>query len=82
MSESPAEKRLVAAFSEALRIPEAEVQDDLAYATHKHWDSIAHMSLIAAIDSAFDIMLDTDDVIDMSSFAKAKEIVRKYGVEI
>ncbi len=39
------------------------------------------MALVAAIESAFDIMLDTDDVIDMSNFAKAREIVTKYGVE-
>ncbi|ACM92125.1 hypothetical protein NAMH_1601 [Nautilia profundicola AmH] len=36
------------------------------------------MTLVAAIEDEFDIMLDTDDIIDMSSFAKAKEIVAKY----
>ncbi len=38
------------------------------------------MALVAAIDDKFDIMLDTDDVIDMSSFGKAREILTKYGV--
>jgi len=38
------------------------------------------MRLINEIESAFDIMIDTEDVIDMSSFGKAKEIVGKYGV--
>ena len=36
------------------------------------------MALVAEIEAAFDIMLETDDIIDMSSFAKAKEIVAKY----
>ncbi len=38
------------------------------------------MALVAALDDAFSIMLDTDDVIDMSSYKKAKEILSKYGI--
>ena len=40
------------------------------------------MKLIADIELAFDIMLDTDDVIDMSSFPIARKIVAKYGVSL
>ena len=32
------------------------------------------MSLIAALEEAFDIMMDTDDIIDLSSYEKGKEI--------
>jgi hypothetical protein len=35
---------------------------------------------VAAIDDAFEIMMDTDDVLDMSSFKKAKELLGKYGI--
>ena len=47
------------------------------------WDSVGHMTLVAALEDAFDIMLDTDDVIDLSSYEKGKEILAKddYGVE-
>ncbi len=75
------ELKLKEIFAEALGIDESIVQDSLEYNSIPEWDSIAHMALIAAIDDAFDMMLDTDDVIDMSSFAKAKEILRKYDVE-
>ena len=54
---------------------------NLAYGAHEKWDSIAHMQLVAAIESAFDIMLDVDDVIALSSYPKAIEIVGKYGVK-
>ena len=40
------------------------------------------MQLVSTIETAFDLMLDTDDVIGMSSYDKAKEIVRKYGVAL
>ena len=69
-------------FSEALGIDKEIVVDSLEYNSIREWDSIAHMALIAAIDEGFNIMLDTDDVIDMSSFAKSKEILMKYNVEL
>ncbi|MGE5516869.1 MAG: acyl carrier protein [Bacteroidota bacterium] len=69
-------------FTETFDIqPGAEVES-LQYQGIPAWDSVGHMQLIAALESAFDIMLDTQDVLDMSSFDKAKEIVEKYGVEL
>lgn len=73
------EQKLRTIFAESLEISEERVKDELEYNTLPEWDSISHMSLIAAIEDSFDIMLDTEDVIDMSSFGKAKEIVAKYG---
>jgi acyl carrier protein len=72
------ETKLQSIFAESLGIELSTVTDDLLYASIPEWDSVAHMALIAAIEEGFDIMIDTEDVIDMSSFAKAKEIVRKY----
>jgi len=76
---SPLDK-LKAAFVSALHVPADGDFEPLAYAKTKGWDSVAHMSLIAAIESEFDVMLDTDDVIGLSSFGKAKEILTKQGV--
>ena len=55
----------------------------LKYQDIEAWDSVGHMSLIAALEDAFDIMMDTDDIIDLSSYEKGKEILAKddYGVE-
>ena len=73
-------EKLRATFAEALDLPLQSITDDLTYNTIRQWDSIAHMALVAAIEQSFDILLETDDLIDMSSFLKAKEIVAKYGV--
>ena len=72
------EVKLKAIFAESLGIDAAIVTDELLYASIPQWDSVAHMALVAAIEEGFDIMIDTEDVIDMSSFAKAKDIVTKY----
>ena len=55
---------------------------DLKYQGITAWDSVGHMSLIAALEDAFGIMMDTDDIIDLSSYEKGKEILKKYNVEI
>lgn len=72
------EDKLRVIFSESLNIKASDVVDDLRYSEIPQWDSVAHMALIAAIEEGFDLMLDAEDVIDMSSFLKAKEIVTKY----
>lgn len=72
------ESKLKKIFAESLGIDESVVTDDLRYAEIPQWDSVAHMALMAAIEEGFDIMIDTEDVIDMSSFEKAKKIVTKY----
>lgn len=45
------------------------------------WDSVGHMALIAALEEAFDIMMEIEDIIDFSSFDKGKEMLKKYNVE-
>jgi acyl carrier protein len=59
-----------------------ETLNGLKYQDINEWDSIGHMSLIAALEDTFDIMMDTDDIIDLSSFEKGKEILAKYDVVI
>lgn len=68
------------AFCEALEIAEDQLPG-LEYQGISQWDSVGHMGLVATLEDAFDIMLDTDDVIDLSSYEKGKEILEKnYGI--
>jgi acyl carrier protein len=45
------------------------------------WDSVGHMGLVAAIEEAFDISLETDDIIDFFSYENGKLILNKYKIE-
>lgn len=72
--------RLRSTFSTALGIPLDQVTDTLTYGSRKEWDSVGHMALVAALETAFDVVLDIDDIIAMSSVAKAEEILGRYGV--
>jgi acyl carrier protein len=70
------------AFRVAFELSQDEPLQELAYRQHKRWDSVRHMKLIAQLEAAFDIMLDTDDIIDMSSYREAERIVSKHGISI
>ena len=70
------------AFKEGLEIDDSVLTEDLAYDTISEWDSVGHMRLMAAIEDAFDIMLDTEDILEFGSFGKGKEILLKYDVTI
>ncbi|HBO33001.1 MAG TPA: acyl carrier protein [Lachnospiraceae bacterium] len=74
-------EKYVNAFVEALEVSADQVAG-LKYQEIPNWDSVGHMGLIAAIEDAFDIMMDTDDIIDLSSFEKGMEILSKnYDIE-
>ncbi|MGN0513843.1 MAG: acyl carrier protein [Lachnospiraceae bacterium] len=69
------------AFITALGIDEDNLEN-LSYQEIAEWDSVGHMGLVAEIEEAFDIMLDTDDIIDFSSYKRGIELLKKYDVEI
>ena len=62
------------AFMDSFEIGENAL-DNLTFQSIPQWDSVGHMSLI-------DIMFDTDDIVDLNSFQKGIETMKKYGIEI
>lgn len=74
-------EKYVAAFVESFGVKEDQAPG-LKYQAVPAWDSVGHMGLIAAIEDAFDIQFETDDIVDFSSFEKGIELLKKYDVEI
>ena len=64
------------AIVESFEVSEKK-KKNLKYQDIKAWDSVGHMGLVANIEDAFDIMMETEDIIDLSSFEKGKEILEK-----
>jgi acyl carrier protein len=73
-------EKLKGAFINAFGVSPNSEFESMAYGQTPRWDSVAHLVLINEIEAAFDIMLATDEVIGMSSFLKAKEIVVRKGI--
>ncbi len=69
-------------FMESFSVDEDKLGEDLVYESVPEWDSVGHMGMIAEIEETFDILLETDDIIDFSSYKKGMEILSKYKVDI
>jgi acyl carrier protein len=68
-------------FLTTFGVGERELQK-LTYQGVDAWDSVGHMALIAGLEEIFDIMIETDDILDFNSFKKGYEILNKYGIEL
>jgi len=68
-------------FIEAFGVEQKQL-DTLEYQSIPAWDSVGHMGLVAILEEKLDIMMDTDDIIDLSCYKKGKEILEKnYEIE-
>ncbi len=73
--------RLRRVFVETLELGDDVDVENLNYRDIPQWDSLGHMTLVAAIEDEFDVQLDTDQVIGMSSFKVAVDMLRGLGVD-
>lgn len=71
-------EKLDAAVRTALVLPDDMNLAGIAYGQTDGWDSVAHMQLVAAVENAFGIMLETEDVIAMSDYAAICRILRDH----
>ena len=69
-------------FKASLNIDVDKVNESLKYNEIDEWDSIGHMTLMAALEEEYKISLETDDIVDFSSFKKGIEILKKYNIKI
>jgi acyl carrier protein len=70
-----------ASFRDALGVSSSDLGDSLEYQSVQGWDSVGHMGLIAALEDAFGISMEMDDIIDFSSYKKGFELLAKYQIQ-
>ena len=58
-----------------------EIRDDYdvnrEQSEYENWDSFTHVNLISEIEEKFDIQLETDEIISISSAKTALELIKK-----
>ena len=74
-------EKYINSFIDALGIEKNIVNENLKYNEIPEWDSIGHMTLMSGLEESFGITLETDDIIDFSSYQKGKQILEKYKVK-
>ncbi len=68
-------------FIKSLSIDKSKFNTDIKYNEIPEWDSIGHMTLMSGLEEGFGITMETDDIVDFSSFKKGFEILNKYGIK-
>lgn len=76
------EKKYIECFSSSLSLDKKKISAKLKYNGVPEWDSIGHMTLMSSLEETFNISIDTDDIVDFSSYEKGKKILKKYKVMI
>ena len=69
-------------FMDAFSLSEKDLQKDIMMGSIGDWDSIGHMKLIAMIEDKFDLIFETEDILNFNSYKKGQEILRKYGIDV
>ena len=69
-------------FCKSLSVDENKFNENIKYNEIAEWDSIGHMTLIAALEEEYKINFETDDIVDFSSFKKGIEILKKYNINV
>tara|TARA_B100000780_G_C20810229_1_gene321886 strand:- start:13 stop:258 length:246 start_codon:yes stop_codon:yes gene_type:complete len=67
-------------FIKSLSIKSSNFNENIEYNGIDEWDSIGHMTLMSDLEEGFSITIETDDIVDFSSFKKGKEILNKYKI--
>jgi acyl carrier protein len=70
------------AFLTSLSIDDTVFNEKLKYNDIPEWDSIGHMSLISELEDEFNITIETDDIVDFSSYKKGISILKNYKIII
>jgi acyl carrier protein len=69
-------------FVEVFNVDASVLNDDFGKDTIESWDSVHQLNIIAQLEEIFDLLLEPEDIMACTSFAKAKEILRKNDIEI
>jgi acyl carrier protein len=68
-------------IAEALAVPDDVVTDELSYNAIREWDSVAHLGLITAVEHAFAVMLDPEDITTMGNVNAIVCVLRAKGID-
>ncbi|MGE0880197.1 MAG: phosphopantetheine-binding protein [Acidimicrobiia bacterium] len=69
-------------FIDVLNLTSPIDWNTVRYQEIEGWDSLAHMAIVGEMEDRLGVMLDPDDIVEMSSYERALEILGKYGVEV
>ena len=71
---------LISLFASVLKVPEGSLNDNSSPDTVKEWDSLSAMHLVAALESTFNVRLNTKEIMRMSTIGIARQVLLEKKV--
>ncbi len=69
-------------FMDCFMVESSVLNENFVYQSVEERDSVGHMTMITALEEVFDVMMETDDIIDFGSYTKGTVILAKYDIVI
>ncbi|HJB44545.1 MAG TPA: acyl carrier protein [Candidatus Coprenecus merdipullorum] len=69
-------------FRDVFMVEDAVLNDAFDNKSVDGWDSVKQLALTTALEDTFDIMLDAEDILELTSYTKGKEILKKCGINL
>lgn len=73
-------EKLQEIFRAVFNLPETHDMSQVRKLTEQRWDSLAHVSLVVAIESEFDLSIDTADALRMTSYDATRLLLEEMGL--
>jgi len=70
------EKRIKKVISEVLCVPMEEIQPDFSSDTAEQWSSLAHLTLIIALEEEFGVHFSDSESVELRSFRKIADCLQ------
>ena len=76
------DKKLKTILAKVLLIDETKISDEMSRKTVKEWDSMAHLMLVSELESAFEVTMDDDDIMEIQTVTDLKKTLQKLGISV
>ena len=79
---STTDEKLKDILAKVLLLDETKISDGMSRKNVKEWDSMAHLMLVSEIESAFEVTMDDDDIMEIQTVGDIKKTLKKLGITI
>ena len=69
-------------LAEVLQLPPSQITNDLTMKDVEAWDSLKHMELIVALETALEVQLTFEEIVAMQSVREIKRVLAERSVEV
>ena len=67
-------------FKDLFDVDDSALDDSFTFQSVDEWDSMTHLTLINELETAFDVMFETEDILHFGGYLNGIEFLKRYGV--